>query len=155
VTPSSEVRRIAPAGEERRTAGTSRSRILFADDDDWLCALAVRRLTRDGYRVFEACSGDEALLMLAAMRERGWPSDGIELVMLDAHMPGCDGVDVLRRLRDDRFSVPVIVMAFPEPGLYRDLDALHAYVLVKPFSLEDMVHVIAAVLHVAVVRGMP
>lgn len=137
------MRRIAPAGEDRRTTGQVRARILFADDDDWLCVRAIRRLASDGYRVFDACSGDQALLLLAAMRDRGWPSDGVDLMMLDAHMPGRDGIDVLRSVRAQWWAVPVVVMAFPDPAIDRDAGALRARVLTKPFTLDELAAAVA------------
>src|SRR5262249_20277209 len=52
VTVPSGLRKIAPGGEDRRTAPAGGARILFADDDDWLCVLASARLRLEGHHVY-------------------------------------------------------------------------------------------------------
>jgi CheY-like chemotaxis protein len=75
-------------------------RILIADDD-----LEVRRGVADllapfGSEIFQAETGLEVLDLL----ERRSP---IHLLLLDMHMPGCGGLEVIHRIRG-RFEVPFI-----------------------------------------------
>jgi len=78
--------------------------LLVVDDDETNRDMLGRRLTRSGYRVLVAASGEEALAITA--RER------VDLVLLDVMMPGLDGIEVLKRLRRTHSPValPVIMV---------------------------------------------
>ena len=78
--------------------------LLVVDDVDDNRDLLSRRLTRQGYRVVTASSGQQALQCLA--RER------VDLVLLDIAMPGMSGYDVLSALRADpkTAGVPIIMV---------------------------------------------
>ncbi len=69
----------------------SRRRILVVDDDPASCELVAYFPKSLGYRVAIAADGSRALNMDL--------QDDIEMVILDAHMPVYDGVEVLERLR--------------------------------------------------------
>lgn len=78
---------------------------LLVVDDDLLNRDALqRRLTRVGYRVLTADSGLSALAIAGAER--------VDLVLLDVMMPGIDGIETLRRLRQSRSvsELPVIMV---------------------------------------------
>lgn len=81
------------------------NKVLIIDDDIFLTELYVRLLEKEGIEVEVANSGDEALVQVANFCPN--------LVVLDLHMPGMNGVDVLRSIRNDkRFQhMPVIVFA--------------------------------------------
>ncbi|MBE6611057.1 MAG: response regulator transcription factor [Ruminococcaceae bacterium] len=75
--------------------------ILICDDEkDIRNALRIY-LTSDGYRVFEAANGEEAL-KIAAREE-------VHLVLLDIMMPGMDGITVMTKLRETT-NLPVILL---------------------------------------------
>ncbi len=81
-------------------------RILVVEDDAFSRRLLVQLLANQGYRCVEvAADGHQAL---DRMRH-----DGIDLVLLDIELPQLDGIEVLRRLKDDpRLSpIPVIVIS--------------------------------------------
>ena len=61
--------------------------VLYVDDDEGLCRLAARDLTRNGFTVETAHDGEVGL---ARLRE-----GGIDVVALDHHMPGRSGLDIL------------------------------------------------------------
>ena len=82
---------------------SERFRVLVIDDDpgvrDYLGALVSRR----GYEVFAHPSGEEALRKLDADRP--------DLVTLDVVLPGMDGLETLRRLKERLPEVPVVMLS--------------------------------------------
>ncbi|EPR40505.1 integral membrane sensor hybrid histidine kinase [Desulfovibrio sp. X2] len=80
-------------------------RILLADDDRVNTLVARRLLERDGHSVFAAEDGERALALL---REHD-----VDLVLMDVQMPGRDGLEATRAIREGRAGrpdVPVIAL---------------------------------------------
>lgn len=79
-------------------------RILVVDDEPDILSLLVYQLSREGYRVSTAVDGRSALS--TAREERP------DVVVLDLMLPGVDGYEVLRTLRedDDTSDIPVILL---------------------------------------------
>lgn len=67
--------------------------ILVVDDSKLVTDIVKMRLSMYGYQVRLAHSGEDALKAIA--------SEVPDLLVLDVHMPGIDGYEVCRRLRDD------------------------------------------------------
>lgn len=85
-------------------AGPSGGYLLVVDDNEMNRDMLARRLERKGHTVDRADDGRHALDLIARNR--------YDLILLDIMMPGVDGVDVLRQIRD-RYSVtdlPVIMV---------------------------------------------
>ena len=82
-------------------AGDEDIAVLVVDDESVIRRSLRRRLRYEGWTVFEAASGPDALAAL----ERN-PCD---LVVLDIKMPGMDGMEVLRRIRAEKPSVAVVM----------------------------------------------
>ena len=78
-------------------------RILVVDDDEGVRDAIKLTLEYEGYTCLFARSGQEGLDRVAA--------DGPDLVLLDVKMPGMDGLEVLRRMRERGDSAPVIVIS--------------------------------------------
>lgn len=115
-----------------------RARILVVEDDSRFRGLVSTRLDRDGYDVYTAATADEALAMLRFV-DQGWPTDSLELVILDQHLPGGTGLDVLRKLREADMATPALVItSFPDPQLVDEAARYGAAVLPKPFSLDQL-----------------
>ena len=98
-------------------------------DDDEAVRRALRRLVVSlSYHPVGFASGEE---FLAGLGEAA-PS----CVLMDQHMPSLNGLDVLRRMRTDGRSVPVIIVTgFDQPGLRQKcLDAGASDYLVKPLE---------------------
>jgi diguanylate cyclase (GGDEF)-like protein len=78
--------------------------VLVVDDELTNRDVLQRRLTRVGYRVLTADSGQAALEIAAEQR--------IDLVLLDVMMPEMDGIETLRQLRQSRsvLELPVIMV---------------------------------------------
>ncbi|HEY0440794.1 MAG TPA: sigma-54 dependent transcriptional regulator [Xanthobacteraceae bacterium] len=79
-------------------------RVLVVDDDPVHRRLIENMLTRFGYEVASAASGEAALAMLAGAQDAP-----IDCVLLDLVMPDLDGLGVLGRMREAGMSLPVIV----------------------------------------------
>jgi CheY-like chemotaxis protein len=106
---------ISPQGAEASGAGadhdlgggiTSRETVLIVDDEPDIVNLLLATLAPEGYRLLFAHDGEAALHMARGER----PS----LILLDWRMPGKDGLEVCRALRDDPDplirEVPVVLL---------------------------------------------
>lgn len=114
----------------------ARKKILVIDNEVELLTLIKELLEDGGYRVFCAADGAEGL----RLHEREKP----DLIILDLRMPGMDGIETLRRLRqiDPRVRV-VILTAYGSPDSIRaaaDMDV--SDYIGKPFDNEHFVRVI-------------
>jgi len=104
-------------------------RLLLVDDDPGVLDLLNEYFAGQGYDVEVATSGEVALSAVRAKRP--------DLVILDIRMPGIDGVEVLRRLRRQDATLPVImVTANEDVTLARETLNIGAFDYVaKPFVL--------------------
>jgi len=108
--------------------------ILVVDDEDAVNRLVSRYLTHLGYRVLEACSGEEAL---AVVRRQRPP---IDLVLSDVVMPGMDGVALAARLlaRCPGPSVILMTGVLPEEVERLSVNGQIVPVLRKPLNLDQL-----------------
>ncbi len=113
---------------------TVRPLVLIADDDPDILELVTLTLERDGYDVAPARSGEEALRIAAEQT--------VHLAVLDLMMPGIDGYEVTRRLRevDAGRRLPILVLsAFAEDRqAARALAAGADAYMRKPFSPREL-----------------
>jgi two-component system response regulator MprA len=118
---------------------SARRQILVVDDDARLAASLRRALAYEGYAVEVAADGPGALV---AARDR--PPD---LVVLDVMLPGLDGVEVCRRLRDGS-DVPILMLTARDgiPDRVGGLDAGADDYLVKPFAYDELLARVRALL---------
>ena len=108
-------------------------------DDEPEMRKALRRLLRSrGFRVAEYASGED---LLAAL-----DSQPLDYLLLDLHMPGINGFDVMEAFRSRRIAVPVIVItAHDEPGTADRVQALGAAAyLKKPVDRDALFSTIGA-----------
>ncbi|HVD92310.1 MAG TPA: response regulator transcription factor [Vicinamibacterales bacterium] len=117
----------------------SRIRILVVDDDAPLAASVRRALAYEGHEVEVASDGPGALV---AARDR--PPD---LVVLDVMLPGLDGVEVCRRLRQGS-DVAILMLTAREAvsDRVKGLDAGADDYLVKPFAYDELLARVRALL---------
>ena len=108
--------------------------ILVVDDSATNRTLLQRRLQREGYEVFMAGNGQEALTCLQ--------TEAVGLVLLDVMMPEMDGEEVLQRMQDsDRLKdIPVIMVTAldEQDSVQRCLKAGAKDYLLKPFDPADL-----------------
>ncbi len=84
-----------------------RKRILLVDDDAGIQLLYREEFEEEGFEVVSAVNGEEALELFEAQSP--------DLVILDINMPGMNGIEVLRRMKEINAELPVILCsAYPE-----------------------------------------
>jgi two-component system KDP operon response regulator KdpE len=109
-----------------------RPALLIVDDDPSLLSVLARRLTREGFDVRTAPSGQAALQQL----ERSWPA----LVIVDLMMPGMDGFELSRRIKRIA-DLPILVLSAVDADDAK-VAALQDYAedyVTKPFNAEELV----------------
>ena len=115
------------------------TRILAVDDENGIRRFVRASLKSEGYEVWEAASGREALEMVPAMRP--------DVIILDLGLPDVDGLDVTRSLREWT-QTPIIVLSVRD----RDSDKITALdagaddYLTKPFSPGELLARLRAIL---------
>ena len=79
----------------------SKKRILVVDDEEGIQLLYREEFEDEGYEVVSAYNGDEALTIFG--------QETLDLVILDINMPGMNGIEVLRRMKESSPHLPVIL----------------------------------------------
>jgi two-component system OmpR family response regulator len=107
-------------------------RVLYVEDEVILAVMTAAAIEEQGFEVEMAHDGQQGLERARAFRP--------DVVVTDYMMPGMDGLEMVRALRDEGIDAPVILTtAIPEsqfsPGA---LDAVDAY-LGKPFDDERLI----------------
>jgi two-component system, OmpR family, response regulator len=107
-------------------------RILVVEDELKMAGLLRRGLVEEGHAPDVARSGDDALWMAAAVE--------YDAVILDLMLPGLDGVEVCRRLRESGIWTPVLMLTARDAVEDRvaGLDAGADDFLPKPFSFAEL-----------------
>lgn len=117
-----------------------REHILVVDDDEKITSMLRRSLAFEGYKVSVANLGQDGLRLL--MEEEP------QLMILDVMMPGIDGWEVLRRVREGGSSLPILMLTAKDDvsSRVKGLDIGADDYLVKPFALEELLARIRAML---------
>ena len=114
------------------TAGSpSGAMVLVVDDDPQMVRALRTNLVAHGYRVQTAATGEEALTSYADQRP--------DALVLDLGLPGIDGVEVIRRLREIG-STPIIVLSArgEERDKVQALDLGADDYVTKPFGVDEL-----------------
>jgi DNA-binding response OmpR family regulator len=124
-------------------------RILIVEDERPIADFVTRALEAAGHRVDVALDGESG--------ERRALETGVELVILDRKLPGRDGIEVLRAIRDSKPALPVIMLT--ALGEVQDkvsgLDAGATDYMTKPFSVEELLARVRAHLRSPSVQADP
>ncbi|GLV55628.1 DNA-binding response regulator [Dictyobacter sp. S3.2.2.5] len=113
---------------QRATGGT----ILVIDDEDEIIQFVQDVLEDEGYRVYAACDGKQALQLARAYTP--------DLIILDVMLPGSDGFTVCRQLREE-WDIPILFLSAKQS----DVDKLQGFsagaddYVMKPFSMQELV----------------
>jgi two-component system cell cycle sensor histidine kinase/response regulator CckA len=134
-TVAPKLRKAEPAGDLWGT-GT----ILLVEDEAMVRTVAERALTRHGYTVLTAESGEAALEILD--RE-----DQIDLMISDVVMPTMDGPTTVRAARDSRPDLPILfISGYAEEQLRKSIDIPNVAFLPKPFSVQQLAETVRDIL---------
>jgi signal transduction histidine kinase/CheY-like chemotaxis protein len=115
--------------------------ILICDDDPGIRTIVSEHLTRQGYTVIEASSGDQALTLAAEQQ--------VEAILLDLYMPGLSGWETLQRLRNNpaTANIPVVVLSVLSSTLRPQLTGDAQGWVQKPFNEHLLFAELGRVLH--------
>jgi DNA-binding response OmpR family regulator len=117
-----------PSARNRDAAMT----LLLVEDEERFVSFLVIALEAHGYVVACASTGGEALARLRVEMP--------DLIMLDLALPDMDGLDLLRRLRDEGSRVPVIILSARAGArdIVAGLESGADDYITKPFSLREL-----------------
>jgi signal transduction histidine kinase/CheY-like chemotaxis protein len=115
--------------------------ILICDDDPGIRTIVSEHLTRQGYTVLEAASGDQALDIAS--------ENQVEAILLDLYMPGLSGWETLQRLRNTptTANIPVVVLSVLSSTLRPQLTGDAQGWVQKPFNEQLLFAELGRVLH--------
>lgn len=105
--------------------------ILVVEDEEKLARFVELELCHEGYEVSKAANGRDALEMAV--------SGSFDLILLDIMLPGLNGLEVLRRLQQDK-PTPVILLTARDAVMDKvaGLDAGAVDYITKPFAIEEL-----------------
>jgi signal transduction histidine kinase/CheY-like chemotaxis protein len=115
--------------------------ILVCDDDSGIRTVVSEHLSRQGYTVIEAVSGEQALVLASEHH--------VEAILLDLYMPGLSGWETLQRLRNNPITanIPVVVLSVLSSTLRPQLTGDAQGWVQKPFNENLLFAELGRVLH--------
>ncbi len=125
------------------------TRVLVVEDDDTVAEIVLRYLSAAGMEVERCADGIRAVGVAADFAP--------ELIVLDVMLPGADGFEVLRRLRQRAITAPVLMLTAlaDEDDRIRGLEVGADDYLTKPFSPRELVLRVQSILRRASVEAPP
>ncbi|MGE5380486.1 MAG: response regulator transcription factor [Methylocystaceae bacterium] len=116
------------------------SKILVVDDEEALLRLITHNLQREGYQTVTAADGLSALEILQHERP--------DLIILDLMLPGVSGLEICRRLRQEKYDVPILMLTARDEEIDKVLGlemGADDYVT-KPFGVRELLARVKAIL---------
>ena len=114
-------------------------RVIVAEDDPEMRRLVVEALRKDGHHVTEVSDGGRLLVQIAEAFDRDPTLSQVDVIVSDVRMPVCNGIELLERLADARWGVPMILMtAFGDEDTRKRAARIGAVLFDKPLSLEAL-----------------
>ncbi|MDF7826217.1 response regulator transcription factor [Pontiellaceae bacterium B12227] len=114
-------------------------KILIVEDDRKIASFVQKGLKEQGYTIDVCHDGDQGHEMAMG--------DSYDVILLDIMLPGRDGLSILRALREEKNTVPVILLT-ARSGLDERVEGLNMGAddyLPKPFYMEELIARIIAV----------
>ena len=114
------------------TAAPTMQRVLVVDDEPPIRRFLRTGLSAQGYDVIEAEDGASASAMLR--------QNAVDVIVLDLGLPGVDGFEIIRQLRDQGSAIPIVVLSSrtDEAGKVRALDLGADDYVSKPFGMDEL-----------------
>lgn len=111
---------------------SGQTKLLIVEDDPAISSMLRRGLTFEGYDVTHVTSGTDALTYLR--------TNTPDLIVLDIMLPGMNGFEVCRRIRNAGETMPILMLTARDEVTDRvtGLDAGADDYLVKPFAFEEL-----------------
>ncbi|MGM9987548.1 MAG: response regulator transcription factor [Bacillaceae bacterium] len=110
------------------------SKILLIEDEESIRGFIKLSLNRFGFETYEAASGEEGLLQYANIKD-------VEIILLDIMLPGIDGFEVCKRIREQNEHVGIIMLT----ARSQEVDRINGLALGaddyinKPFSPSELI----------------
>ena len=116
----------APVSEENK-------KVLVVDDADFMRMMLEDILTHHGHTFLEAKNGEECLKLLQ--------DESVDVCVLDIHMPGLDGLEVLKRIKEDQPGLKVVMLSAlcSESSVKTALQLGADAFVAKPFQAECLI----------------
>lgn len=114
--------------------------VMVVDDEEALQRLLVHNLEREGYQTAAVGDGIKALEMIRQLNP--------DLVILDLMLPGMNGLDICRRLRQENIDIPIIMLTARDEEIDKVLGlelGADDYVT-KPFGVRELMARVKAIL---------
>jgi signal transduction histidine kinase/DNA-binding response OmpR family regulator len=133
--------RSTDVAQELPPPAMAQGAILVCDDDEGIRTIVNHHLSRQGYTVLEAESGEQALLLAA--------ENHVEAILLDLYMPGLSGWETLQRLRNNSATahIPVVILSVLSSTLRPQLTGDAQGWVQKPFNESLLFAELGRVLH--------
>ena len=116
------------------------TKILVVDDEMMIREVLVDLLTDEGYHVVAVTNGQRALEVL--------PLEQPDLVIIDIMMPGLDGREVVRRMRETNHLPPIPVIIMSAAIAMEPPSSPATLFLPKPFDIDELLNSIERLLSV-------
>ncbi|MGG3310924.1 response regulator [Paenibacillus sp. FSL W8-0187] len=110
----------------------SKHKVLIVDDQNGIRILLVEVFSSEGYETFQAANGKAALEIVKTHTP--------DLVLLDMKIPGMDGLEILKHIKQMNPDIKVIMMtAYGELDMIKEATDLGALMhFTKPFDIDEM-----------------
>lgn len=133
-----------PGSEYESAVVADHHTVLVIDDDEVVREMTVSVLNYLGFPGLAADSGEAALAILT-----GVDGERIDLVLLDVLMPGMDGVETFRAIRQVRDNIPVVLVSgYNTSDMLARFDGLQPSGFIqKPFAANDLFVALTGVLN--------
>jgi DNA-binding response OmpR family regulator len=105
--------------------------ILLVEDDQSICEMVEKYLTKEGYSITTASDGEKAI--------EEFSRDSFDLILLDIMMPNLDGLEAMKIIRE-KSSIPIVIMSAKDQDIDKALGlglGADDYIS-KPFSMIEL-----------------
>ena len=114
-------------------------RVIVAEDDPEMRRLVVEALRKAGHEVTEAADGGRLLLNIIQAFNRDPSLSLVDVIVTDVRMPVCNGLELVERLAEANWRIPIILMtAFGDEDIRRRAARVGAVLFEKPLSVEAL-----------------